>query len=1021
MGWDRFEQLVLAVASAELGIGGVRVRRYGTPGQAQHGVDLAGREPDRSYTIIQCKEYQTFTPADLKTAVDTFAKGRQPFRAKRFIVATSASSAPTQLNDALAALQDMYPTLELDLWGSEQINEHLRYLADVVARFWGGETAEKFCIGVGKRGTQAPPVDRRTQAERVLIGPLNASDVAPLLQEAKRSSAAAPDRAADLYGRLADRLSKENFRGHAQIVRRHQLEALSDAGRHSQAITLAGELAVTALESCDRRTASELTHLAVDIERLATESDLDNAARKRQVELMVAASEAAHHPVGLADRLWQCLATEHENEPPFQPSLILLLAETVFGLEPDRLPELDSLLEGAIRRTNDLGTSRTTELRLQLVQAEYDVDQRVRLLRSARTRQLPGILAALVNAREARRCCLDGLPDEASEAWRNAVNDAIQAGYNADAADWLYAIRDMNVKYGPWNESLDDEHRLAQALRATSSGRRLLHRVRSPREAAMATALARVPIEAAVWGRRWLIDAATTGSWSDENDATLFLGDLYRDHQEPTLAAGFYQRTGSEKKLADLIRSVKDTVLPLHALTDSPWWVLNTRIAQVAAQADLLDDDTATDALDRLLDLMTRGRAGELVDSPNGTLTLSAAEAACDLADRGTAEQASALLAILAADVPREPSHFSPTDKKHAEACVRIIERHPSLALQALNRLLDLAEQNAQHAQKLLTQSRVYTYFADGPEPSTLSTAEQATLRDRIAVLVQEGIFLAAVVLRSAAPNHPLVHGQAQKARARVLARADPEPGHIDFFTSLPRDAYVASALPPTDVRDCLEKVLSIAADHRETALNRHEALVSAIDLLRQQDLPVKQRVFSFAREFATGDRDGSHLDGEVTGEGHPLSSFNVNFGTSSLRGYGLLLAKAAATKESEESWVRDQAVTMLRSDDSDDLHAAADVLAMLSDSVSSTLDLTLLVNHHAINVRQACAVLCTRNPERYQQLMLTLASDPEYRVRAVLASAFSRLPEADRAGLTEVQDRLASDPRHSVRAALSR
>jgi hypothetical protein len=213
IGWDRFEQLVLAVSSAVLGVGGIRVRRYGTPGQAQYGIDLAGRDPDRSYTVIQCKEYQTFTPADLRAAVETFADGRRPFRARRFIVATSASAAPTQLNDELADLQDAYPDLELELWGSEQINEHLRYLADVVARFWTWETADNFCTGVRRQGTPAPPTDRRAQAERVLLGPLSTPDVAPLLRDAERSRTEAPARAAELYGNLADRLAEEKFHG----------------------------------------------------------------------------------------------------------------------------------------------------------------------------------------------------------------------------------------------------------------------------------------------------------------------------------------------------------------------------------------------------------------------------------------------------------------------------------------------------------------------------------------------------------------------------------------------------------------------------------------------------------------------------------------------------------------------------------------------------------------------------------------------------------------------------------------
>ncbi|MFI1865491.1 hypothetical protein [Streptomyces jumonjinensis] len=43
---------------------------------------------------------------------------------------------------------------------------------------------------------------------------------------------------------------------------------------------------------------------------------------------------------------------------------------------------------------------------------------------------------------------------------------------------------------------IDDEHRLAQALRATGPSRRVLDRVRDPREQAMTSLVRKKPIEA---------------------------------------------------------------------------------------------------------------------------------------------------------------------------------------------------------------------------------------------------------------------------------------------------------------------------------------------------------------------------------------------------------------------------------------------------------------------------------------------------------------------------------------------
>lgn len=170
IGWERFEKLMVHVSRGFLGLRGIRFRRYGTPGQAQHGIDLAGREPDGRYTVVQCKEYQTFTAPELRAAVKLFAGGRRPFHAYRFIVAVSCSTGTTQREDALHDLQTEHADLVLDLWGAEQINDVLRYQADTVARFWTRETANVFRTGAPLSGVPAPPPDLAQQADQILIG-----------------------------------------------------------------------------------------------------------------------------------------------------------------------------------------------------------------------------------------------------------------------------------------------------------------------------------------------------------------------------------------------------------------------------------------------------------------------------------------------------------------------------------------------------------------------------------------------------------------------------------------------------------------------------------------------------------------------------------------------------------------------------------------------------------------------------------------------------------------------------------
>ncbi|WP_051967379.1 restriction endonuclease [Kitasatospora mediocidica] len=518
IGWDRFEKLMLAVCRNGLGLHRVRFRRYGVQGQPQHGIDLAGRGPDGN-TVVQCKDYQHFTPAVLRAAVEKFATGRRPFGARHLIVATSGSTEPTQFTDELDALENEHPDLDLELWGSEQINQRLRSLGNVVAQFWTRETAESFCTDAPLAGVPVPLPDRLEQAEKILIGPLNTSAVAPLLRKAEEQRAAAPEVSARLYADLAGQLEAADFIGHATVLRHKQLDALKAAHLLDEAADVAAQLAVNAIHVGE---GNELQALVGQLERMTTEAKKAGSEAapsvRRHADLVRAARGVVAHPLGQRDELRAVLENATESEPEYRPALVLLLAEDTLVWAPESLLALDTLIRGAIAQLRTRGSeAQDTLMRLRLVRAEYDPDERTELQRLARRHQVPGRLAAWVNAREARRCLWESIADEAVDHWRDAVQNAIHEGLAEDAADWLYAIRAVNTFFGPWGD-LDDEHRLAQALRGTGTDR-LLVRARKPREHALSAKENAQPIEAVLAGRRWLVDATVTGDWGGELEA----------------------------------------------------------------------------------------------------------------------------------------------------------------------------------------------------------------------------------------------------------------------------------------------------------------------------------------------------------------------------------------------------------------------------------------------------------------------------------------------------------------------
>ncbi|WP_327009774.1 hypothetical protein OHA72_22600 [Dactylosporangium sp. NBC_01737] len=1010
---------MLDLVQRVLGLRGVRFRRYGRLGQKQHGIDLAGRDPDGAYVVVQCKDYKSFTKADLQRAVAAFTSGRRPFDATHLIVATSANTEATQVFDELSTLQGSHPELALDLWGAEQINDHLRRNADVVVRFWTRETAATFCTAP-LPGVPAPPPDRQLQADRILVGPLKTPDVLLKLQTADRKRDTAPDESAELYRELAEQLEAARHRGHAAVLRGRQTGALRDAGRPVEAAAVTARLAVDAIHRGERDEARRLHHVLTKIvAETASDTDSESVEPHRHAALVSTAVEYVGDPLGRPDHLLDALSDPDAETVPYHAELVLILAEGVAACLPQRLHDLDGLLRSAVQR---LGADNLSEfgVRLRLVVAEYDQDER-RILRGvARRHEVSGRLTALISAREARRCAQESQLDDAVVHWRDAVYYGIHDGLAEDAADWLYAVRTLKSLLGLPIGGAEDEHHLAQALRHTASDR-LLDRARHPSEQARAAVLEKHPNVAVLHARQWLTDAFITGSWANELEAERFLGDLYRDNTEIELAAELLARSGSTTNLEALAEQAGDRLIPVRLDRDEPWWTTHARIALAIAQADLLPDDAAAALLAELTDLAVRGRDGELIDRYGGDgLTQRATNGACAIAHRSTAADAAAVLELLAQDVPREPNRFKNSDDAHAAACVEIAVAHPSLAVPALTRLFDLAGHGVRKAINLTIDDRTLNLIkgsagSSGPILPILTSQQRGVLRTAALQLAEGQLPIVHILRHELAPDCPAAQQAARLARDRILTRPDPNPGHTTFGSMIITDAYLAGLLEQPDRTACLAKLLNIAEDIREAAMNRQNALDAAANLVITAEPEARANAFQRSKQFVTGAQDGSAYDDEVTGPAHPLSFIRTSLGTATLRGQGLRLAGCAASDDNDRRWVRDQAVVALRSDDDFLVQHAALALAAM-ETVTSELNANLLAAHRHVNVRQLSAHMCVRQPERHRETALGLTKDREPRVRRVLAEAAARAHAQNPAGLQELIEILVTDARHSIR-----
>jgi hypothetical protein len=133
--WAGFERLVFRLASVEDEV--EDWQRYGRSGQAQEGIDIYARRVGGRYIAWQCKRYVSLTAADVARAVELFAKGTWLERSERLILATSARSDDTAVQNAVeAAAQMLLPHgVAPVLLGPDRLSAKLKELPEIVAVF----------------------------------------------------------------------------------------------------------------------------------------------------------------------------------------------------------------------------------------------------------------------------------------------------------------------------------------------------------------------------------------------------------------------------------------------------------------------------------------------------------------------------------------------------------------------------------------------------------------------------------------------------------------------------------------------------------------------------------------------------------------------------------------------------------------------------------------------------------------------------------------------------------------------
>jgi tetratricopeptide (TPR) repeat protein len=989
--WPTFERLLLKLLKD---IEDARdVRAYGTPGQSQHGIDLVGFPRDLPATVYQAKDLASFSPTDLRKAVEKYTNGGRPFDAARLVVAVACGTRETKVGDELANLRAKYPDLIIDLWGQDELSDFLQHHPLTVARFFGHETARVFCPGYPTERQPSTAPAQEIAANAISRGPLAHLDLLERVHQANLIQEARPGQAADILATVADRLEASPFLADAAQFRGRQASLLEAAGRYETAAALRLVLGWKFIQMGDQWSAGQQIdklesypdEYAADVARPAT--TLAVAAHfgsERQVTL--------DHMATVFDKL--------EAGDPFRFEAALLLAEQAVAwrrldLISDRLESLNAL--AAERPVDEL--SQTSAVRLHMCLADA-TGKWQSLVRDAKRSYRPA-LHAWVLARRARYLVLADQPQQAVESWEDAIFFATADGFNSDAGDWLYSERAVHGKYGRSLEmrvsDINDYHRRAQALRATGS-RSMLPRPYPLRERALNRLSDEKWADTLEALHEYLRHSVVLGDWVDELTCHELFGDLFRATERPAEAVTHYVRCGMIDKVKDIAAHLPEAsvTIPTGILVGPPW----ERAAAyrfVAGATDLVADDNAREWLDQAMTEVLSSAESQW--SVSGDPWYAAFSVMAAFADLSTETQARQILAMARGYLDRGPGTYRHTDSDQVTALLRIAHAHTDLASEAFALL----------CQGLLIEGHELgqRFVRDG---GALLREHPLEATEHLADAARSGNFIAALALLVAGADSEPVLAVAHQQYEKAIAPREHQPGVWGIGSDTQAVAIFVVTLGTAEITRFATAMIARAGDQHEAVIDRESALHAVMTIAKRLPDPERDQTFEAMMKFAAGEYQPSTVDQVLPDASDPFSRFRIDFGDISLLKIAGIEAAAAAARTPEQFIAVQRVADMTFPTVDGPLRENIGRGLSRIPSEHLALDPALAAGHPLPEIRTLAAVKWASSEERDLTLGSRLAVDGSSLVRRSLASALQENHSAS------VEAILAQDVRRSVR-----
>ncbi|WP_143684421.1 formylglycine-generating enzyme family protein [Variovorax sp. KK3] len=143
--WNAFESLVYQLVRKDATI--EDALRYGTPGEAQYGIDIIARDgKSNDLACYQCKRVQSFSAPDIRKAVDTLLKGKFATEIKHFVLCVTVSLQSKTLVDEIAKQKQLLRDrgIAFSTWDASEsgdlclrLKSHPRLVDDFFGPAWG--------------------------------------------------------------------------------------------------------------------------------------------------------------------------------------------------------------------------------------------------------------------------------------------------------------------------------------------------------------------------------------------------------------------------------------------------------------------------------------------------------------------------------------------------------------------------------------------------------------------------------------------------------------------------------------------------------------------------------------------------------------------------------------------------------------------------------------------------------------------------------------------------------------------